>query len=1331
MKKIIFVMAVLIVFSSFVFAADCEDVIAKTIPCNEGSKWVCVDDDWVCVNKDDTSTWAAGPSKCRIQIEDIEIENLGLKLVTDDESRERIAIAIYEDDNGEIGNEIFSETEMELVLPIRDEWGDWGYVDSYDGIPHYYGYHKVDVGKTLDAGYYWIGVKKTQEPVNSVSVGVYDDGNPETYSNNKDKELDCWYEFNMPNVICPDYINLALGNRYYRIGDEFSFKVEILANLIAVPNYEFNIEIIGPDGFVDNGIVSTDDDGKYTIEGTMDTLKPGEYTIKVYSQSEYCFTYLEDSETFTIEGQISQCGDGFCSEQEALMMCTASARVCPVCEIPECPPGALCDYVVNCPPCDYEPYCEIGCAQDCLPSCGNGICESMTCEAIGCALSETVDNCPSDCGENIGTQMKISLSDNVLQSGQEQKIRISVESKSPENFEFDVFVSRSGIENILNMDKLECSYPEYGDAVCFYEGVFSDTDEYGRYVVNIIPQEPVPIRGDTVFIVEGKGIVNDYLITTNEIGKYTYMGYDIDHFEGKTMYVGNYLSKHDEVKVAVVDFGTRSDVQRFVQERLEEYPSITKITIDGYPVYLYEESGQKIFFWSRKNFMIMVIDDAAATTSSYTGSMEGTTVAEGSYDTVDIRTMPSISVEQANSLTPKEIVNIIEQQKTSLISGHVVAATEQAFENAVYPMTEYPMDIITAYLEKYPSDNGAIGTECEEYGGICISEIGNYVPKGFEINTYSCGSEGLKTRNFCYIKKIDSSDFITMALQLEEMRIELLQFQQQSEKIMEFYLGSGMQNDVERYEHIKQLFNNAIDSIDRTKLLVRDNLDNPAVAKADVKEGLIYVREVIKEIVRTMLSASVEPVDDVDEEPVDDVCVYQQMDLPCQPGSHWECSEDGWTCEDDEPVSQTKTIEMEVTEWGWYESETTSFPMIIEEGKDFGYAVANHEELGETQFKLVKIMDLDTIKIEVIDELALEGESISDPIVNPIIITNEKTCFNTRTLDAGTTYCINVKQLVDRDAVRCEADYGVGATNIGQFSDVESEMTLNLCVDIFESEKSKIDENVCSNAYLSGIDTPEVTIKYGEKIVDHYDIDCGEIDFTIPVSRDCDWRPTEDYGQCEMAMGYYYDGETCKPVSGCGTSDLLPFSVDGYYECSITCQQDQETDIVLEVIDRDGYHIEDYPEVGEIYIAGYTNLTWNAISGADCYNVYQGIDSDDAYVTYSTCWDGTGDTHYDADGQVIGGIWNWQVVAVDTDGNEFSYSNKISYDFNVCYDSDGGHVYDKRGATRPGGRTDATEYDYCSDENTVVEWSCDYASVSSYSQECPIGCVNGACNKVN
>lgn len=52
----------------------------------------------------------------------------------------------------------------------------------------------------------------------------------------------------------------------------------------------------------------------------------------------------------------------------------------------------------------------------------------------------------------------------------------------------------------------------------------------------------------------------------------------------------------------------------------------------------------------------------------------------------------------------------------------------------------------------------------------------------------------------------------------------------------------------------------------------------------------------------------------------------------------------------------------------------------------------------------------------------------------------------------------------------------------------------------------------------------------------------------------CSWRPTKDYGACEMLLGYYYNGNSCVAAGGCGTyGDVIPFGT--LKECAVVCEQ--------------------------------------------------------------------------------------------------------------------------------------------------------------------------------
>jgi hypothetical protein len=45
----------------------------------------------------------------------------------------------------------------------------------------------------------------------------------------------------------------------------------------------------------------------------------------------------------------------------------------------------------------YREECTIETASSCKNLCGDGNCQSMVCQAIGCTCAETAENCPNDC----------------------------------------------------------------------------------------------------------------------------------------------------------------------------------------------------------------------------------------------------------------------------------------------------------------------------------------------------------------------------------------------------------------------------------------------------------------------------------------------------------------------------------------------------------------------------------------------------------------------------------------------------------------------------------------------------------------------------------------------------------------------------------------------------------------------------------------------------------------------------------------------------------------------------------------------------------------------
>jgi hypothetical protein len=174
--------------------------------------------DGACIIKEN-STWVGGTLKCRVYLYSSKTFNsLSMKLVTDNKTRLYTKLYLWNDNNGNVGNEIYSSNNISLVTPSNLEWGDWGWINAYDGIPNYYGYHKITMSSvTLSPGYYWIGVSQTQTGDHALNVGVFNDGNQNTYcigaANDKHIEWDAYYKLeNTSQNICTDSDG---GKSYY------------------------------------------------------------------------------------------------------------------------------------------------------------------------------------------------------------------------------------------------------------------------------------------------------------------------------------------------------------------------------------------------------------------------------------------------------------------------------------------------------------------------------------------------------------------------------------------------------------------------------------------------------------------------------------------------------------------------------------------------------------------------------------------------------------------------------------------------------------------------------------------------------------------------------------------------------------------------------------------------------------------------------------------------------------------------------------------------------------------------------------------------------------
>lgn len=102
-----------------------------------------------------------------------------------------------------------------------------------------------------------------------------------------------------------------------------------------------------------------------------------------------------------------------------------------------------------------------------------------------------------------------------------------------------------------------------------------------------------------------------------------------------------------------------------------------------------------------------------------------------------------------------------------------------------------------------------------------------------------------------------------------------------------------------------------------------------------------------------------------------------------------------------------------------------SFVIVVKEGEKFGPTgfIASTKN---KPFKLLEIIDENSIKIQFDESLVVAGEPISQQSKqNPKIVSNDETCFRTRSYDSGTDLCLRILNLRE-DCTKEGHSYGTG-----------------------------------------------------------------------------------------------------------------------------------------------------------------------------------------------------------------------------------------------------------------------------------------------------------------
>ncbi|MBN2273157.1 MAG: hypothetical protein JXK95_02400 [Bacteroidales bacterium] len=113
------------------------------------------------------------------------------------------------------------------------------------------------------------------------------------------------------------------------------------------------------------------------------------------------------------------------------------------------------------------------------------------------------------------------------------------------------------------------------------------------------------------------------------------------------------------------------------------------------------------------------------------------------------------------------------------------------------------------------------------------------------------------------------------------------------------------------------------------------------------------------------------------------------------------------TTADEKGFVRLRVVSIDWSDRSWDYAIIDTIIIQIAQGEEFG------GKNDPKYFKLMRIVDSQTIEIQFSENIVVAGEPVSSPSrQNPILISEKNNCFRTRHIDAGTDYCIDILEVV-------------------------------------------------------------------------------------------------------------------------------------------------------------------------------------------------------------------------------------------------------------------------------------------------------------------------------
>jgi len=378
---------------------------------------------------------------------------------------------------------------------------------------------------------------------------------------------------------------------------------------------------------------------------------------------------------------------------------------------------------------------------------------------------------------------------------------------------------------------------------CEYSGTYKNTDAVGTYTIEGKTSDERVTVSSGSFAVYDPAIFNKYLIT-KDIEDYKFLDASTNNVNDGdvqgTLYMATYTNGLNRYVAGVIDLGSKENVQKIVKKILSQSSNYEQTNIGDYYVYKIS-SSQSGYLWTYKTFLAIVYSEA---------TIQYASVSEAQLVTETVSKVSTSTTATSSLLSPTGMAVSVQETSTAVASTPSIIGTTTSTSKISQPESIEPTALLKAYLNMYPSDIKAIGSECGNKGGYCVSYAAS-CKTSYEQVDYSCA----KTSDKCCIKKVAPEEILNIILKLEQLKVSLNELKPISDALSDYYFSINDNANGNKFLEISKMLERAVNKTDDILIKIRNNKDNLDPIRDEIKQDIQDIKNYINDIVNKLLEA--------------------------------------------------------------------------------------------------------------------------------------------------------------------------------------------------------------------------------------------------------------------------------------------------------------------------------------------------------------------------------------------------------------------------------------------------------------------------------------------